>query len=58
MVRHNVGILIFDNVKVLDFAGPFEVFCRTRLVSGPESRGRTTALHSMSSRWRSPVDSP
>jgi transcriptional regulator GlxA family with amidase domain len=38
MVRHNVGILIFDNVEVLDFAGPFEVFSRTRLVPGPESR--------------------
>lgn len=34
----NVGILIFDNVEVLDFAGPFEVFSRTRLVPGPESR--------------------
>jgi transcriptional regulator GlxA family with amidase domain len=38
MQRHNVGILIFDNVEVLDFAGPFEVFSRTRLVPGPESR--------------------
>ena len=34
----NVGILIFENVEVLDFAGPFEVFSRTRLVPGPESR--------------------
>ena len=25
----NVGILIFDDVEVLDFAGPFEVFSRT-----------------------------
>lgn len=33
-----VGILIFDNVEVLDFAGPFEVFSRTRMVPGPESR--------------------
>lgn len=38
MERHNVGILIFDNVEVLDFAGPFEVFSRTRLVPGAESR--------------------
>src|SRR5215212_2533353 len=36
--RKNVGILIFDNVEVLDFAGPFEVFSRTRTVPGPESR--------------------
>lgn len=34
----NVGILIFDNVEVLDFAGPFEVFSRTRLVPGTDSR--------------------
>jgi len=34
----NVGILIFDGVEVLDFAGPFEVFSRTRIVPGVESR--------------------
>mgnify|MGYP001561343678 CR=1 FL=1 len=33
-----VGILIFDGVEVLDFAGPYEVFSRTRLVPGVESR--------------------
>ena len=38
MNKLRVGIYIFDNVEVLDFAGPFEVFSRTRLVSGPESR--------------------
>ena len=27
----SVGILIFDQVEVLDFAGPFEVFSRTRV---------------------------
>jgi transcriptional regulator GlxA family with amidase domain len=36
--RRTVGILIFDGVEVLDFAGPFEVFSRTRLVPGAESR--------------------
>ena len=36
--RRNVGILIFDDVEVLDFAGPFEVFSRTRLEPGVESR--------------------
>ena len=36
--RKNVGILIFDDVEVLDFAGPFEVFSRTRLVAGSDSR--------------------
>lgn len=34
----NTGILVFDNVEVLDFAGPFEVFSRTRLIPGVESR--------------------
>jgi transcriptional regulator GlxA family with amidase domain len=36
--KWNVGIMIFDGVEVLDFAGPFEVFSRTRLAPGPESR--------------------
>jgi transcriptional regulator GlxA family with amidase domain len=36
--RWNVGILLFEDVEVLDFSGPFEVFSRTRLVPGPESR--------------------
>ena len=38
MDRWNVGILIFDGVEVLDFAGPFEVFSRTRLQAGSDSR--------------------
>jgi len=38
MPKWNVGILLFDDVEVLDFAGPFEVFSRTRLVPGLESR--------------------
>ena len=38
MEKRAVGILIFDNVEVLDFAGPFEVFSRTRLTPGPEAR--------------------
>ncbi len=38
MDKWNVGILIFDGVEVLDFAGPFEVFSRTRLVPGLEAR--------------------
>ena len=36
--KRSVGILIFDGVEVLDFAGPFEVFSRTRLKPGTESR--------------------
>jgi transcriptional regulator GlxA family with amidase domain len=36
--RKTVGIFVFDDVEVLDFAGPFEVFSRTRLVAGSDSR--------------------
>ncbi len=38
MDRVAVCILIFDGVEVLDFAGPYEVFSRTRLTPGIESR--------------------
>lgn len=38
MARLRVGILIFDEVEVLDFAGPYEVFSRARLIPGVESR--------------------
>ena len=38
MTKQTVGIFLFDDVEVLDFAGPFEVFSRTRLVPGAESR--------------------
>jgi transcriptional regulator GlxA family with amidase domain len=38
MERWSVGILIFDGVAVLDFAGPFEVLSRARLEPGVESR--------------------
>jgi transcriptional regulator GlxA family with amidase domain len=34
----SVGIVVFDDVEVLDFAGPFEVFSRARLTPGVESR--------------------
>jgi transcriptional regulator GlxA family with amidase domain len=38
MDKWSVAIFIFEGVEVLDFAGPFEVFSRTRLVPGTESR--------------------
>jgi hypothetical protein len=31
MNRKQVGIVVFENVEVLDFCGPFEVFSLTRL---------------------------
>jgi hypothetical protein len=37
MSRKRIGILIFHDVEVLDFCGPFEVFSVTRL---NESRRR------------------
>ena len=37
MQRRRVGILVFDDVEVLDFCGPFEVLSVTRL---DESRRR------------------
>jgi hypothetical protein len=44
MEKVNVGILLFDDVEVLNFAGPFEVFCRTRLTPVAETR-RSMAVH-------------
>ncbi len=38
MNRVQVGILLFNDVEVLDFAGPYEVFSRTRLQPGVQSR--------------------
>lgn len=38
MQQVQVGIFIFDEVEVLDFAGPYEVFSRTRLTPGVASR--------------------
>jgi transcriptional regulator GlxA family with amidase domain len=38
MQKLRVGILIFENVEVLDFAGPYEIFSRARLEPGLESR--------------------
>ncbi len=31
MTRKRVGLVVFDNVEVLDFCGPFEVFSATRI---------------------------
>src|SRR5262249_16806372 len=31
MTRKTIGIVVFDDVEVLDFCGPFEVFSTTRL---------------------------
>jgi len=31
MARKRVGIVLFEDIEVLDFCGPFEVFSATRL---------------------------
>jgi transcriptional regulator GlxA family with amidase domain len=40
MLQQTVGILIFDDVEVLDFCGPFEVFATTQYPGqdGPDER--------------------
>ena len=43
-MTRNVGIYIFDNVEVLDFAGPYEVFtCAARVGGASPFRVRTIA---------------
>jgi transcriptional regulator GlxA family with amidase domain len=36
--RRSVAILIFDDVELLDFAGPFEVFSSARAITGERER--------------------
>lgn len=36
-MKRNVGILLFDDVEVLDFAGPFEVFAMTDELRGHDT---------------------
>ena len=43
-MTRNIGIYIFDNIEVLDFAGPYEVFtCATRVAGAPLFRVQTIA---------------
>ena len=50
MIRRRVGILVFPEVEVLDFCGPFEVLSATRLDedAGGRSRPRTRSSWSPS----------
>jgi transcriptional regulator GlxA family with amidase domain len=45
MDKLTVGILIFDDVEVLDFAGPFEVFATTRLPDGDPNDDTSKPFH-------------
>ena len=40
MERKRVGIVLFDDIEVLDFCGPFEVFCAVRLNEENDVRSR------------------
>lgn len=42
--RRTVGILIFDDVEVLDFCGPFEVFSVSRGLGGDGTRDEAAVL--------------
>ena len=44
MKKLNTSIFILDSVEVVDSAGPFEVFSRTRLVPSVESRRSGTLI--------------
>jgi len=54
MQRKRVGIVLFEDIEVLDFAGPFEVFSTTRL---DEDRRREEALMAALAR-RAPPSAP
>ncbi len=45
MSKQTVGILIFDDVEVLDFAGPFEVFATTRLTGDDANNDSARPFH-------------
>ena len=43
-MTRTIGIYIFDNVEVLDFAGPYEVFTCASRVAGASSDARSDAI--------------
>lgn len=45
MQQYKVGILLFDEVEVLDFAGPFEVFS---LATSGETQEKYFSVHTLS----------
>ena len=52
-MTRTVGIYIFDNVEVLDFAGPYEVFtCASRVAGGTPFQVRTIGASSAPVRAR------
>lgn len=50
--RRTVGILIFDNVEVLDFCGPFEVFSTTRPLGESDDETRLFTVLTIAERER------
>jgi len=50
--RKRVGIVIFPDVEVLDFCGPFEVFAVTRLNEAAQRQSRRPSTWSSSPKPR------
>ena len=44
-MTHTVGILLYDEVEVLDFAGPFEVFCTASRLRERQQPGMPPAFN-------------
>lgn len=55
LARRQLGILLFDQVEVLDFCGPFEVFSVTRLVEGSHQEAPSPFQVSLISESGAPV---
>jgi len=55
LARRQLGILLFDQVEVLDFCGPFEVFSVTRLVEGSHQEAPSPFQVSLISQSGAPV---
>jgi len=56
MGRKCVGIVLFENIEVLDFCGPFEVFSVTRL--NEERRREEPSPFEVSIQRGSPIKGP
>jgi transcriptional regulator GlxA family with amidase domain len=55
VIRKRVGILIYDEVEVLDFCGPFEVFSVTRLIEEKRREGASPFLPLLIAQGMQPV---
>ena len=44
MKKRDIGIFVFDEVEILDFAGPFEVFASTEIVGAEQINEPSTSF--------------